>query len=197
MISLWVYVGCGTRSFFREWQRSENQTYSHTRGNVSHKVRRQSRSQERGTRLSSFVLKRMFTKGDQACLTPWPQSLGAACCSAWRGTEGSPETARRNPPVRHSLTAERSAAPSPTPPPFPGREVHHRYTTQILSPSVLHLSSFTGYVSPRREKPRRSEATVSTWWNSGVPHFSPALIPFSSFFSLCVPQIVSSVSIYL
>ena len=35
-----------------------------TRGNVSHKVRRQSISQERGTRLSSFVLKRMFTKGD-------------------------------------------------------------------------------------------------------------------------------------
>ena len=34
------------------------------RANVSHKVRRQSVSQERGTRLSSFVLKRMFTKGD-------------------------------------------------------------------------------------------------------------------------------------
>ena len=35
-----------------------------TRGNVSYKVRRQSVSQERGMRLSSFVLKRMFTKGD-------------------------------------------------------------------------------------------------------------------------------------
>ena len=35
-----------------------------TRGNVSHKVRTQSISQERGTRLNSFVLKRMFTKGD-------------------------------------------------------------------------------------------------------------------------------------
>ena len=35
-----------------------------TRGNVSHKVRTQSVSQERGMRLSSFVLKRMFTKGD-------------------------------------------------------------------------------------------------------------------------------------
>ena len=34
-----------------------------TRGNVSHKVR-PSISQERGRRLSSFVLKRMFTKGD-------------------------------------------------------------------------------------------------------------------------------------
>ena len=33
-------------------------------GNVSHKVRRQSISQERGARLSSFVIKRMFTKGD-------------------------------------------------------------------------------------------------------------------------------------
>ena len=35
-----------------------------TRGNVSHNVRTQSISQERGTRLSSFVLKRMFTRGD-------------------------------------------------------------------------------------------------------------------------------------
>ena len=35
-----------------------------TRGNVSHKVRTQSISQERGARLNSFVLKRMFTKGD-------------------------------------------------------------------------------------------------------------------------------------
>ena len=34
-----------------------------TRGYVSYKVRRQSISQERGMRLS-FVLKRMFTKGD-------------------------------------------------------------------------------------------------------------------------------------
>ena len=30
----------------------------------SHKVRRQSISQERGSRLNSFVIKRMFTKGD-------------------------------------------------------------------------------------------------------------------------------------
>ena len=37
-----------------------------TRGNVSHKVRRQSISQEKGSRLSSFVLKRMFTKGDSS-----------------------------------------------------------------------------------------------------------------------------------
>ena len=29
-----------------------------------HKVRRQSISQERGSRLNSFVIKRMFTKGD-------------------------------------------------------------------------------------------------------------------------------------
>ena len=33
-------------------------------GVISHKVRTQSISQERGARLSSFVLKRMFTKGD-------------------------------------------------------------------------------------------------------------------------------------
>ena len=35
-----------------------------TRGNVSHKVRTQSISHERGMRLSSSVLKRMFTKRD-------------------------------------------------------------------------------------------------------------------------------------
>ena len=34
--------------------------------NNGHKVRRQSISQERGSRLSSFVLKRMFTKGDSS-----------------------------------------------------------------------------------------------------------------------------------
>ena len=39
-----------------------------TRGNVSHKVTTQSISQERGMRLSSFVLKRMFTKGDPSLL---------------------------------------------------------------------------------------------------------------------------------
>ena len=48
------------------------------RGNVSHKVRRQSISQERGTKLSSFVVKRMFTKGDPSLphandLSPWEQ----------------------------------------------------------------------------------------------------------------------------
>ena len=32
--------------------------------NNGHKIRRQSISQERGSRLSSFVIKRMFTKGD-------------------------------------------------------------------------------------------------------------------------------------
>ena len=35
-----------------------------TRGNLSHKVRRQSISHEGGARLSNFVKKRMFTKGD-------------------------------------------------------------------------------------------------------------------------------------
>ena len=34
--------------------------------NNGHKVRRQSTSQERGSRLSSFVIKRMFTKGDSS-----------------------------------------------------------------------------------------------------------------------------------
>ena len=35
-----------------------------TKGNPSHKVRRQSMSHEGGARLSNFVKKRMFTKGD-------------------------------------------------------------------------------------------------------------------------------------
>ena len=34
--------------------------------NNCHKVRRPSISQERGSRLSSFVIKRMFTKGDSS-----------------------------------------------------------------------------------------------------------------------------------
>ena len=34
--------------------------------NNGHKVRRQSMSQERGLRLSSFVIKRMFTNGDSS-----------------------------------------------------------------------------------------------------------------------------------
>ena len=37
-----------------------------TRDDDGHKVRRQSISQERGSRLSSFVVKRMFTKGDSS-----------------------------------------------------------------------------------------------------------------------------------
>ena len=36
--------------------------------NNGHKVRRQSISQERGSRLSSFVIKRMFTEGEQTCI---------------------------------------------------------------------------------------------------------------------------------
>ena len=48
-----------------------------TRDNDDHKVRRQSISQERGLRLSSFVVKRMFTKGDSSLthtMTPVPGS---------------------------------------------------------------------------------------------------------------------------
>ena len=48
-----------------------------TRDDDGHKVRRQSISQERGSRLSSFVVKRMFTKGDSSLshtMTPVPGS---------------------------------------------------------------------------------------------------------------------------
>ena len=48
-----------------------------TRDDDGPKVRRQSISQERGSRLSSFVIKRMFTKGDPSLshtMTPVPGS---------------------------------------------------------------------------------------------------------------------------
>ena len=49
--------------------------------NNGHKVRRQSISQERGSRLSSFVIRRMFTEGDSYTSHPMTSVLGAACCS--------------------------------------------------------------------------------------------------------------------
>ena len=49
--------------------------------NIGHKVRRQSISQERGSRLSSFVIKRMFTEGDSSLSHIMTSVLGASCCS--------------------------------------------------------------------------------------------------------------------
>ena len=49
--------------------------------NNGHKVRRQSISQERGSRLSSFVIRRMFTEGDSSLSHPMTSVLGAACHS--------------------------------------------------------------------------------------------------------------------
>ena len=46
-----------------------------------HKVRRQSISPERGSRLSSFVVRRMFTEGDSSLSHPMTSVLGAACRS--------------------------------------------------------------------------------------------------------------------
>ena len=46
-----------------------------------HKFRRQSISQERGSRLSSFVIRRMFTEGDSSLSLPMTSVLGAACRS--------------------------------------------------------------------------------------------------------------------
>ena len=48
---------------------------------IGHKVRRQSIYQERGSRLSSFVVRRMFTEGDSSLSHPMTSVLGAACCS--------------------------------------------------------------------------------------------------------------------
>ena len=49
--------------------------------NNGHKVRRQSISQERGSRLGSFVLRRMFTEGDSSLSHRMTSVLRAACSS--------------------------------------------------------------------------------------------------------------------
>ena len=49
--------------------------------NNGHKVRRQSISQERGSRLSSFVVRRMFTDIISSLSHPMTSVLGAACRS--------------------------------------------------------------------------------------------------------------------
>ena len=49
--------------------------------NNGHKVRRQSISQERGSRLSSFVIRRMFTDVISSLSHPMTSVLGAACRS--------------------------------------------------------------------------------------------------------------------
>ena len=60
--------------------------YKGNKGNVSHEVRRQSISQERGARLSSFVLKRMFTKGDPPhTMTSVPGSSMLFCLKRDKG----------------------------------------------------------------------------------------------------------------
>ena len=59
-----------------------------TRDNNGHKVRRQSISQERGARLSSFVAKRMFTKGDPSLshtMTSVPGSSVLLCLKRDKG----------------------------------------------------------------------------------------------------------------
>ena len=56
--------------------------------NNGHKVRRQSISQERGWRRSSFVIKRMFTKGDSSLshtVTPVPESSVLFCLKRNKG----------------------------------------------------------------------------------------------------------------
>ena len=51
--------------------------YQGNRDDDGHNIRRQSMSQERGSKLSSFVIKRIFTKGDSSLshtMTPVPGS---------------------------------------------------------------------------------------------------------------------------
>ena len=75
-----------------------------TRGNVSHKVRRQFISQERGARLSSFVLKRMFAKGDPSLPHTMTSVPGSSVLFCLKRDKGLRERARRNPLVKQSLT---------------------------------------------------------------------------------------------
>ena len=49
--------------------------------NYGHKVRRQSISQERGSRLSSFVIRRILLKETHAWFHPMTSVLAVACCS--------------------------------------------------------------------------------------------------------------------
>ena len=59
-----------------------------TRDDDGHKVRRQSISQERGSRLSSFVVKRMFTKRDSSLshtMTTVPGSSVLFCLKRNKG----------------------------------------------------------------------------------------------------------------
>ena len=72
--------------------------------NNGHKVRRQSISQERGLRLSSFVVKRMFTKGDSSLSHTMTTVPGSSVLLCLKETKDLWETACRNPPVKHSPT---------------------------------------------------------------------------------------------
>ena len=71
--------------------------------NNGHKVRRQSISQERGSRLSSFVINRIFTKGDSSVCHIMTSVPGGSVLFHLKWNKGLWETARRNPPVKHSL----------------------------------------------------------------------------------------------
>ena len=63
-------------------------TAKETMDDDDHKVRRQSISQEKGSRLSSFVIKRMFTKGDSSLshtMTSVPESSVLFCLKRNKG----------------------------------------------------------------------------------------------------------------
>ena len=91
MIFLWVYIGCfflvqEKIYFLYKKIRKPNveQPLPREQGiNNGHKVRRQSISQERGLRLSSFVIRRVFTEGDPSLSHTVTSVPGTACCSTW------------------------------------------------------------------------------------------------------------------
>ena len=59
-----------------------------TRDNDDHKVRRQSISQERGSRLSSFVVKRMFTKEDSSLFHTMTSVPGSSVLLHYKTNKG-------------------------------------------------------------------------------------------------------------
>ena len=56
--------------------------------NNCHKVRRPSISQERGSRLSSFVVKRMFTRGDSSLSHTVALAPGSGALLHWERNKG-------------------------------------------------------------------------------------------------------------
>ena len=69
-----------------------------------HKVRRQSIPQERGSGLSSFVVKRMFTRGDSSLSHTMTAGPGSSVLFRLKRNKGLVRSSTQDPPVKHSPT---------------------------------------------------------------------------------------------